>query len=125
MTILTAGALVALVLVAVVFADVLRVLFGSAFNTTSVTTFRLLAVAAIPYLVVSTGVARLRVETRPSRLLLIVVLSGPGSVLAIWPLAQLIGPTSVGWAYLLANSVAMVPAVRMATPYRPPPTGAN
>lgn len=92
-------------------ADLLPLLFGARFDATAILAFRLFALAAIPYLAVTTAVGRLRVAERTPLLLLIAAGSGILTCAAISWLEPWAGAASPGWAYLAANCAAAVPAL--------------
>jgi O-antigen/teichoic acid export membrane protein len=111
--------MVAMVAVAVAGADLLGLVFGQRFDDVAVLSFRLFALAAIPYLFVTTAVARLRIERRPRLLVLLAVISGLGTCVGIVVLSRLAGVSSAGWAYLLASAAAAVPAFSLLLRSRP------
>jgi O-antigen/teichoic acid export membrane protein len=114
--------LLCLVPVALVAASFLPLVFGARFDETAVTAFRLFALASLPYLVVTTAVGRLRVEAAPGLILVIATTSGLLTCLLIVLLAGL-GGAAPGWAYLLANLVAAIPAAWLVIRDRAPGVG--
>lgn len=103
--------LLLMVAAALLGADLLPLVFGARFDAAAILAFRLFALAAIPYLAVTTAVGRLRVTERTPMLLLIATTSGILTCAAIAWLEPWAGAASPGWAYLAANCVAGVPAL--------------
>ena len=103
-------------------APLLRVAYGAALPDYALLNFALICVAAVPYVVVTTTVGRLRVTSQSSLAFGVAALSGLGTIALILPLKSIAGSASPGWAYLAANlgaaAVALV-ILRASRPVRP------
>lgn len=111
-------AIVTLAVLSVIGAPLLNVLYGDRFGTAAMGNFRLVAVAAVPYAIVTLSIARFRVLGRSGPSLLLAALSGLGTCVGCLVLVALIGRHAPGWSYLGANCVSAAAAVALTRDWR-------